>query len=298
MIKSFPKIFAIGDRHISGIFDNEVEITEKVDGSQWVMGKIKGELYMRSKGQIVYSGTSNKMFEIAVDYTESIEHKIPDNTIFYCEYFQKPKHNTLAYGRVPKNNLILFGVSDSEDRFISKYEELKKYAEMIDIEIVPLIFSGKINNAEEIFKLIEQESILGGVNMEGIVVKNYTEFFVGNQVVFLMAGKYVSEKFKEKHTKDWKKGTTKGKFEIFKDSFRTEARWLKGIQHLKEKGELENSPRDIGKLIKEIHLDIEEEEKENIKDFLYKEFMKDILRNATRGFPEFYKKEILKGEFK
>jgi hypothetical protein len=51
MIKAFPKIFAIGQDYIKDIFDGEVEVTEKIDGSQFVFGKLAGELYFRSKGK-------------------------------------------------------------------------------------------------------------------------------------------------------------------------------------------------------------------------------------------------------
>jgi ATP-dependent helicase/DNAse subunit B len=72
---------------------------------------------------------------------------------------------------------------------------------------------------------------------------------------------------------------------------------LKAIQHLKEKGELEFTPRDIGKLIKEIQDDITEEEKENILNFLWNEFGKELLRNAVKGFPEFYKRYLAERNF-
>jgi len=49
MISAFPKIFTLGTDYISDIFKEEVEITEKIDGSQISFGKIEGELYMRSK---------------------------------------------------------------------------------------------------------------------------------------------------------------------------------------------------------------------------------------------------------
>ena len=84
---------------------------------------------------------------------------------------------------------------------------------------------------------------------------------------------------------------------IFIESFRTEARWQKAVQHLREKEELENQPRDIGKLMKEINLDIIEEESENIKEQLYKLYIKDITRKATAGFAEWYKKQLLENAF-
>ena len=147
--------------------------------------------------------------------------------------------------------------------------------------------------------MIKKESILGNVEMEGLVVKNYRQpFLLGGQPIPLMAGKYVSEKFKEVHQKSWKRdSTSKGKFEVFKMSFRTEARWDKSIQHLRDSGELENSPRDIGKLIRAIKDDITEEEKDNIKEFLWKEFSPEVLRYATSKFPEYYKEKLLKAAF-
>ena len=117
-----------------------------------------------------------------------------------------------------------------------------------------------------------------------------------NQIIPLMSAKYVSDKFKEKHQKDWKKENTgKGKWELFKENYRTEARWLKTIQHLRDDGKLDNSLKDIGNLIKEVKRDICEEEKENIKYFLWREFGEELLRKSVWGLPEFYKKYLMEG---
>lgn len=70
------------------------------------------------------------------------------------------------------------------------------------------------------------------------------------------------------------------------------------VQHLKEKNELEGEPRDIGRLMKEVNLDIIAEEKEAIKEVLWKEFSGDLLRVATHGLPEWYKNELTKKAFK
>jgi hypothetical protein len=300
MIKAFPKIFVIGQDYIIDIFKEEVEITEKIDGSQFDFGKINGELYFRSKGVQLYPENAEKLFLKAIEYVLSIQDKIPDNTVFYCEYLKTEKHNVLKYNRVPKNNLALFGISNATGtKFISKYEELKQYADLLDIEAVPMFYYGKIDSPEQLVSFLEKESILGGVKIEGVVVKNYQrQFLLGGQPIPLMMGKYVSESFKEVHRKSWgKEFTAKGKWELFKDSFRTEARWHKAIQHLRDNGELEFSPKDIGKLLKEIQKDIEEEEKENIKEFLWNEYGKDIMRRAVIGFPEFYKNFLLQRSF-
>ena len=301
-ISAFPKIFALGTDYIKDIFKGDIEITEKLDGSQFIFGKIEGELQMRSKGQKIYPESCQKMFEGAVEYVTSIEDKIPDNTVLYCEYIQKPKHNTLTYGKTPKNYLSVFAVSDELKNFNQSREEIEKIADLLGIDAIPLIWSGpggEMANVDKVKALIDKESSLGGCEMEGVVVKNYNQpFLLGGQPIALMSGKFVSEKFKEVHYAKWGgENTSRGKWQTFKDGFKTEARWRKAVEHLRDAGELENTPRDIGKLIKEVKTDIEQEEIDNIKNFLWKEFGSELLRFASGGLPEWYKEEILRNSF-
>ena len=295
-MRAFPKIFALGTDYIRDIFRTGVEITEKIDGSQFAFGLFDGELFMRSKGKQIYPETPEKMFLAGVEYVTSIHHRLPEGVLFYCEYLRSPSHNTLKYSRIPKNHLILFGAMlYPEERFISDFDSLIHYAEDLEIELVPLIYQGDVSGPEFIRGFLERESVLGGSKIEGVVVKNYTEkFLLGGQSMPLMAGKYVSEAFKEVHREGWsKENTSKGKWQTFVDSFHTEARWLKAVQHLEERGELTNAPQDIGKLIKEVATDIAAEEMEAIKKFLWKEFGQEVIRNATRGLPDWYKQRLL-----
>lgn len=77
----------------------------------------------------------------------------------------------------------------------------------------------------------------------------------------------------------------------------TEARWRKAVQHLREKGELDDSPKDIGALIKEIPLDILGDSKENIKEQLFSFFWPKIKMGVTKGFPEWYKNQLAESAF-
>lgn len=294
MIHAFPKIFAVGSDYILDLFKGEVEVTEKIDGSQFVFGKIDGQLYMRSKGKQIFPEAPEKLFKDACEYVLSIQNEIPDNTIFFCEYLRVPKHNVLNYNRIPQNHLILFGAY-YDHRYVSDYYNLVLLGKTLNIETVPLLYRGKIDDAIQLLNLLETDSILGNVQIEGVVVKNYNQpFLLGGQPIPIMMGKYVSEKFKEKHKSNWKGDhTDKGKWELFKESYRTEARWLKSVQHLKDNGELENTPRDIGKLLGAIKEDIREEEKETIKKFLWEHFGEELLRRSVVGFPEWYKKYLL-----
>ena len=301
MIKAFPKIFHIGTSFISDIFVGPVEITEKIDGSQFVFGKdLSGHLFMRSKGAQLFAENPEKMFEPAINYVLSIQQYISRNTAFYCEYLRSPKHNTLTYSRIPRNHLMLWGVSNFiGDRFTSQHTVIEEWADDLDIEPVPLLYYGEIQHPDDILKFMHKESGLGGAEAEGVVVKNYAQqFLLGGQPIPVMAGKYVSEAFKEVHRTGWaKENTAVGKWQAFKDGYATEARWAKAVQHLRDAGKLTDSPRDIGPLLKEIKDDIVAEEKEIIMEFLWKEFGPDVLRRAVAGFPDWYKQQLLMNAF-
>ncbi len=295
---SFPKIFAVGTEYIKNLFNSEVEITEKIDGSQFDFGCTKdNQITMRSKGKEMYFESYEKMFNKAVDFVvdkQELILKYP-GIYFYCEYLQKPKHNVLCYERVPDNNLILFGVLIEGEGYISKYKQLKEWGRILKLETVPMLYYGKVNSYEELTKYLETKSILGNETVEGMVIKNYNEtVLIGGQVYPVFA-KYVRESFKEKLSTEWTTG--KDRIQLFIDSFRTEARWQKAIQHLEEQGLLTREPKDIGKLIIEIEKDLFEEEQKNIKSKLFGLFKDQIKRKAVAGFPEWYKQKLLEKAF-
>ena len=115
---------------------------------------------------------------------------------------------------------------------------------------------------------------------------------VGGLIFPITCAKFVSEKFKEKHSTEWTTG--KDYFNNLLNSYRTEARWAKAVQHLRDDGKLEDDPRDIGNLIKEIHRDILDEEKEAFKEELWKLYHRELLGKSIKGFPEWYKLELVK----
>lgn len=299
-MNAFPKIFTIGQKYIQNIFEDEVIIEEKLDGSQFSFMKIDGELICRSKGKIQEVECPDKLFQRGINYLLSIKDNIPENLQFFCEYLSKEKHNTLCYERIPQNYFMLFGIYDiDKDLYESRRICLQDYAEILQIDCVPLLYQGKINSLEQLKELLNTVSFCGKSKIEGVVVKNYNkDLMIGGRVIPIMCGKFVSEEFKEVHQKNWsRENTGKGKWQTFKESFCTEARWLKALFYLRDNGELDKSPRDIGKLMKRVNEDITEEEKENIKEFLWKEFGNEVLRTATKGLPQWYKERLAKESF-
>jgi hypothetical protein len=296
---AFPKILHIGDKQILDLFETEVEITEKIDGSQFGFGKTpEGELIIRSKGREIEADNADKLFLPAVLYVNSIADRIPNGFFFYGETLCAPRHSTLAYDRIPRNHIALFAVYEVEPRVYHNYDTIREYAELFEVDAVPLLFRGETSAVNVLEMVKDTPSYLGGQSVEGVVVKAYKDWmFLGQIPLSVMSGKYVTEEFKEVHQKDWSKlNTGKGKFEVLKENYRTVARWNKAVQHLRENGELTGTPKDIGALIKETRVDIEAEEKENIKDVLWNIYKEDILKYSVFGLAQWYKEELVKGE--
>ncbi len=299
-IPSYPKIFALGNRSIETIFNDEVEITEKVDGSHFAFGKINGQLHMRSKNQQLYVENIeyDKMFSAAMQHVKKLYDscRLPEGSVFYCEYLSRPKHNVLAYERIPKNHLALFAMYEIPSQsFVHDYMALKTASIVLDIDVIPLLDILKPTDTQDLTSYLKRESYLGKQFIEGIVVKNYNkDLLIGGQHIPLMCGKYVSASFKEVHHQTWKQcNSGKSKWEVYKEGFKTEARWNKGIQRLIESGDITYDPRDIGKLIVDIQKDVVVEEKENIKDKLWELQGSEVTRSCIQGFPEYYKRWLL-----
>jgi hypothetical protein len=292
---SYPKIYNIGHRYVKDLFNEEVLVTEKVDGSQFSFGIFNGELKAKSKGKEIVIDAPDKMFIQAIETVKKLAPKLRDGWTYRGEYLSKPKHNVLAYDRIPAQHIILFDVNTAHEEYLD-YRGMVDEAIDLGLEPVPHIFSGMVEDAETILRMIDRVSVLGGQNCEGVVVKNYSRFGMDGKC---MMGKYVSEKFKEVHQGEWKKANPSGKDFIGQlgDKYRSEARWEKAVQHLKESGNFHDSPRDIGNLIISVRQDIIEECSAEISSALLKYAWGQIERRTVAGLPEWYKERLLKQQF-
>ena len=298
MIHSYPSIYALGGhKAVTDIFNGDIVVQEKVDGSQFSFGVLDGSLYMRSKGQEIHIGNAPMLFQPAVDTVLKAYESgllVPD-CIYRGEAFSKPKHNALAYDRVPTGNIALFDVELEGQEFLTP-EDVRAVATRVGVEAVPTFYEGdgaafKAGSDDAVPAILDRESILGGQKIEGFVVKNYSLYGPDKKV--LMA-KFVSERFKEIHRKEWKFANPTGAdwIDSIANSLRTDARWEKAIIHLRERDELTDSPKDIGPLLKEINSDILKECREEIIEALFKYAWPKISRGTTVGFPE-YKKRLM-----
>lgn len=296
---SYPKIYNLGHRALESLFNGEVVIEEKLDGSQFSFGVFDGVLRVRSSGREFHPDAADNMFKRAVDSVIERQHLLTDGWTYRGEYFQSPKHNTLKYDRVPVGGIAIFDISTGDSSWLGAIDKVDE-AERIGLSHVPVLYTGILTHGPESLawfeQLIDAESVLGGVKMEGVVIKNYSQF--GPDKKTLM-GKHVSSHFKEVHGGEWKKNNP-SKVDFLQglgERYCTEARWQKGIQHLKESGRYTQSPQDIGPLVKEIQSDVILECKDEILAELWKWAKPQIERIASRGVPEWYKQQLLENQF-
>lgn len=292
-IGSYSKIYSLGHRAVRNIFASPTLIQEKVDGSQISFTKRGGVLYIRSKKVMLYIEEPERMFSLGIIQINERKDSLKDGWIYRGEYLRKPKHNVLKYDRVPEGHTILFDVQIGDQEFLGP-ERMQNEAHRLGFEVVPYWYVTDPSRGD-LGEMLLRPSVLGGTAVEGVVIKNYS-MFDSNTGKVLMA-KYVSEAFKEVHQrKQYKQGHGDVITKLI-ERYSTVARWQKAVQHLREEGKLDDSPKDIGSLIKEVNIDVHDEHADEIKEALFKWGWKKIARGITKGLPEWYKEKLLNKQF-
>lgn len=285
---SYPSVYALGHPAIDGILDGAVVIEEKIDGSQFSFGVFDGGTRCRSKGKMQPPGEHDHMFNAAVETVGRLAPTLHPGWTYRGEFLGNPKHNTLRYERVPKQHIIIFDINTDNEHYLTPDEKAEEAAR-IGLEVVPLLDVGGLSSIDDLDRWLQTESILGGTTIEGVVVKNYRRFGRNKKVLM---GKFVSEAFKETNKENWGKPKRADVLTKIRERYRTEARWAKAVQHLRDAGTLECSPRDIGALIVEAQNDVHKECAGEIKDVLFATFWPDIKRGLTAGLPDWYKRQL------
>ncbi len=287
-LSDYSKVHQLYHREVVRMKGHQVVVQEKIDGSQISFGQKGGELFVRSKNRMVDLDSPDKMFADAVAVLKTRD--LPENMVFRGEYLRTSHHNVLNYNRRPKDHIIIYDIEDGdgtndylqpwqveEVAFENRFEVVPTYAETDFCDI----------NQSFINICLENISILGGPLVEGIVIKCYDLFDSRDKTLMC---KYVRPEFKEMHT--GMKVHRKDIIMEIGDKLSTPARFEKAVQHARDEGLLVDEPKDIGILMRELNKDFEEHVDE-IKNLLYANYRKEILRVANRGFAEWYKARLL-----
>ena len=266
----------------------QIRVDEKIDGSRFCFGMERQadgarRLMFFTGGHERFSGfTTQGMFAPAMRHIQERIDRLPDGYTFFSEFLSKPKHNKLAYERVPKGFLVLFDVCDNTGTFLP-YGSILSFASQLEIEPVQVLYVGGIPATyDPILALLSEKPMLGGDMIEGVVVKGEQD---GQK---RSVAKTVSPKFRETH----KQGKAfSNDIEGIAKAVCTENRWRKAVERLRDDGKLTGSPKDIGPLIKEIYADLDKECREQIEQAILRIYYKRVMSSAVSGFAEWYKSQ-------
>jgi hypothetical protein len=293
-INSYPKVYNLGHPAIRDLFDGPVVIEEKVDGSQFSFGVVGGAFMCRSRNKQMVVDAA-EMFQAGVDSISEVKDKLVDGWIYRGEYLAKPHHNSLTYGRVPERHVVLWDIMTGNEEYGTR-ECKESEAERLGLELVPLLHDGPIEfSMDQVDEWLSLDSFLGGTKIEGVVIKNTERFGRDGK---MLAGKFVSEAFKETNKVNFAKANPKSGdiLTLLKEHVRTESRWRKSVERLRDNDELESDPRDIGRLIKEIQRDTLDECEDLLKERLWAWASPHISRGCIAGFPEWYKRLLAENQ--
>jgi hypothetical protein len=296
-ISNYSKIYQLGHRVARNIFDGPVVVQEKVDGSQFSFANVGGKLQCRSKNNAVGTGGNPEgMFAKAVATAQAIfdTGMLHEDMVVRTEVLDKPKHNVLAYARVPVGNLILYDVERHQRAGdYLRPEELQAMAKQWGLEVVTLFAVKEFtleSFKEKITEWFATDSILGGTKIEGVVVKNYA---LRDQDDDVLMAKFVSEGFKERMDPEYV-GKPQGTVtEQIVAGFGKEAIWQKAVQHLRDEGKLKGDPKDIGPLIAEIKNDFHAENYAEVSEKIIKAYYAEVVNGIITGFPQWYKTKMM-----
>lgn len=155
-----------GEQVVKDAFSSAVEITAKMDGQQFAVYLDENNdptFYTKSMKldpaefdlKDMYYKTKRAEGSDYKDYGRVILHfmnlkkqgkldKLPPNSLISGEFYGSKKPNVIMYEREPKGNFILFGLKTGEEW--ADYDTLVKTANLLDVEVVPVLFSGEIKN--------------------------------------------------------------------------------------------------------------------------------------------------------
>ena len=138
---------------LSSIFDNEIVVFEDIQGSKiWVNwdGKefaIKPKSIGSESINLIDLAMQN-YYNPAIKFFESLDIRVKSllnkNWYFGFEYFPDNQPANIEYSRVPKNNLVLTALNKS-GKYDFSIEELDEYARLFDVDMLPIVFQGKLN---------------------------------------------------------------------------------------------------------------------------------------------------------
>lgn len=136
------------------LFNDEIVVIEDIQGSKiWVNWNgqefvIKPKSISNEPINLVDLAMQN-YYNPAIKYFNTLGDRVKglmNKKWWFCfEYFPDNQPANIEYSRVPKNNLVLTSINKS-GKFDFSIEELDEYSRLIDVDMLPVVFYGKLSD--------------------------------------------------------------------------------------------------------------------------------------------------------
>lgn len=169
---------------LNDIFNSEIAIFEDIQGSKIYVnwnGKsftIKPKSLSSEPINMIDLAMQN-YYNHAINFFNSLDNRIKGltnkNWWFCFEYFPDNQPANIEYNRVPKNHLVLTSICKG-NKFDYTIDELDEYSRLFDVDVVPVIFKGKLN--EKLVEAIKYFLNTSEADLEYVFgEKSFTYFF-------------------------------------------------------------------------------------------------------------------------
>ncbi len=177
-------------QRIEKLLEEKIEITEKLDGSRFLAQAQEGgtlSFYKRKDMSISkIDRTLSKYYEKAILHFENFPPEkviqLPEGWRFGMEYFPNLRPVTIAYDRLPLNNLVLtdIKVKDPRDKtidIITDKKTLDRWADILEVERPPVIFEGLLDDKQK-RRILDFLNTPYGNLVKRFKTENFTHFIL------------------------------------------------------------------------------------------------------------------------
>ena len=175
---------------IEKLLGEKIEITEKLDGSRFLVQAQEGgtlSYYKRKEMSISkIDRTLSKYYEKAILHFENFSPEkiiqLPEGWRFGMEYFPNLHPVTITYDRLPLNSLVLtdIKVKDPRDKtidIITDKETLNRWADILEVEKPPIIFEGQLTDKQK-NRILDFLNTPYGNLIKRFKTENFTHFIL------------------------------------------------------------------------------------------------------------------------
>jgi len=138
---------------LNDIFNNEIIIFEDIQGSKIYVNWDGTNFTTKSKSlssepinmiDLAMQNYYNNAIKFFNNLDARVKGLINKKWWFCFEFFPDNQPANIEYNRVPKNNLVLTSICKG-NKFDYTTDELEEYGRLFDVDVIPVIFKGKLN---------------------------------------------------------------------------------------------------------------------------------------------------------